>query len=84
MRVQLAGEVVLEQSAVRRFLQSDAGIPAVREQEQQAIAQGVHGVPSIRIGTQVLSGAQPLAVFVTALQTAIQDLPLQASMGGQS
>ena len=82
--VRLAGEVGFDQDAVKTFLDSEAGIPAVRQQEQQAIAQGVHGVPNIRIGTQVLSGAQPLAVFVTALQAAVQDLTLQASMGGQS
>ncbi|MGD1942792.1 MAG: DsbA family oxidoreductase [Leptolyngbyaceae cyanobacterium] len=82
--VQLAGEVGLDQDAVRRFLQSDAGISAMREQEQQAIAQGVHGVPNIRIGTQVLSGAQPLEVFVDALQAAVQALTLHTSTGGQS
>ena len=82
--VQLAGDVGLDQDAVRRFLQSDAGISAMREQEQQAIAQGVHGVPNIRIGTQVLSGAQPLEVFVDALQAAVQALTLHTSTGGQS
>ena len=82
--IRLAGEVGLDSDAVKTFLNSEAGIPAVREQEQQEIAQGVHGVPNIRIGTQVLSGAQPLAVFVEALQAAVADLTLHTSMGGQS
>lgn len=62
----------LERDTVLAFLDSNAGIEAVQQLEQQARAEGVQGVPHIRIGEQVLSGAQPLEVFFTTVQDAVQ------------
>lgn len=70
----LAADVGLDAEVAKAFLLSDAGIQEVRELERQAIAQGVRGVPYMRIGQEVLSGAQSLAVFVAALQNAVKKL----------
>ena len=70
----LADEIGMDKASAKAFLLSEAGTEEVREFERQASAQGIHGVPSIRIGKEVLSGAQPVEVFVTALQTAIGEL----------
>lgn len=71
---QLAAEMGLDAEAVKAFLWSDAGIQEVRELERQAIAQGIHGVPHIRIGQTVVSGAQSIEVFLNALQNAMAEL----------
>jgi predicted DsbA family dithiol-disulfide isomerase len=70
----LAAEVGMEVKAAKAFLLSDAGIQEVRELERQAIAQGIHGVPHIRIGQEVVSGAQSVEVFLGALQNAAHEL----------
>jgi predicted DsbA family dithiol-disulfide isomerase len=70
----LAAEVGMEAKAAKAFLLSDAGIQEVRELERQAIAQGIHGVPHIRIDQAVVSGAQPVEVFLAALQDAVYEL----------
>jgi predicted DsbA family dithiol-disulfide isomerase len=70
----LAAEVGMEVTAAKAFLLSDAGTQEVRELERQAIAQGIHGVPHIRIGQDVVSGAQPVEVFLAALQNAAHEL----------
>ena len=72
----LAAEVGLDAEAANAFLLSDAGIQAVRQLEHQAIAQGIHGVPYIRIGKEVFSGAQSVDVFLTALQNAVHTLTI--------
>lgn len=69
---QLATDVGLEKDTVLAFLNSDAGVEEVQQFEQQARAGGVQGVPHIRIGEQTLSGAQPLEVFFTTVQDAVQ------------
>ncbi|MEO1403012.1 MAG: DsbA family oxidoreductase [Cyanobacteria bacterium J06635_1] len=68
----LVDEIGLDGDAARTFLLSDAGTQDIRELERRAINQGIHGVPSIRIGQETLSGAQPTEVFLTALQDAIR------------
>jgi predicted DsbA family dithiol-disulfide isomerase len=70
----LAAEIGMETEAAKAFLLSDAGIQEVRELERQAIAQGIHGVPHIRIGQEVVSGAQSVDVFLAALQNAAHEL----------
>jgi predicted DsbA family dithiol-disulfide isomerase len=64
----------MDAEAVKAFLLSDAGIQEVRELERQAITQGIHGVPHIRIGQEVISGAQPVDIFLAALQNAAHEL----------
>jgi predicted DsbA family dithiol-disulfide isomerase len=70
----LAAEVGMDTEAVKVFLLSDAGMQEVRELEHQAIAQGIHGVPHIRIGQELVSGAQPVDVFLAALQKSVKEL----------
>jgi predicted DsbA family dithiol-disulfide isomerase len=70
----LAAEVGIEAETAKAFLLSDGGKQEVRELERQAIAQGIHGVPHFRIGQEVVSGAQPVDVFLVALQNAAHEL----------
>jgi predicted DsbA family dithiol-disulfide isomerase len=70
----LVVEVGMGAAVVKAFLLSDAGMQEVRALERQAIAQGVHGVPHIRIGQEVVSGAQSVEVFLAALQNAAHEL----------
>jgi predicted DsbA family dithiol-disulfide isomerase len=70
----LAAEVGMDAEAVKAFLLSDAGRQEVRELERQAIAQGIHGVPHIRIGQETISGAQPVETLLAALQTTFNQL----------
>jgi predicted DsbA family dithiol-disulfide isomerase len=58
------------------FLLSNEGIQEIRELERQAIARGVRSVPTIRIGNEVLFGAQPIDVLLTTLQKAIRELEI--------
>lgn len=59
----LAAEIGIDAAQAKAFLNSDEGIQEVKGLEQQAIAQGVHSVPTIRIGRELLSGAQSVEVF---------------------
>jgi predicted DsbA family dithiol-disulfide isomerase len=72
----LAAEIGIDAEAVKAFLLSDAGMQEVRELERQATTQGIHGVPHIRIGQAVVSGAQPVEVFLAALQDAVYELTI--------
>ena len=58
----------------KAFLESEAGIQEVKDLEQQAIAQGIRSVPTIRIGRELISGAQSAEVLLAALQKAINEL----------
>jgi predicted DsbA family dithiol-disulfide isomerase len=67
----LAGEAGLDPSEVRRVLASDAGAAEVREDEQEAQALGIHGVPFFVLDRRLgISGAQPVDVLVGALDEA--------------
>jgi predicted DsbA family dithiol-disulfide isomerase len=70
----LATEVGIDIAEAKTFLLSNGGLQEVRELERQAIAQGIHGVPHIRIGQEVVSGAQSVDVFLAALQNAAPEL----------
>jgi predicted DsbA family dithiol-disulfide isomerase len=70
----LAAEVGIDAETANIFLWSDEGIKEVQELERQAIARGVHGVPHIRIGQEVVSGAQSIEVFLAALQNAAHEV----------
>jgi predicted DsbA family dithiol-disulfide isomerase len=72
----LAAEVGLDAEAAKAFLLSDGGIQEVKELERQRIAQEIHGVPHIRIGQAVVSGAQPVEVFLAALQDTVYELTI--------
>ncbi len=70
----LATVVGIDLEVAKAFLLSDVGIQEVQELKRQAIAQGIHGVPHIRIGQEVLSGARSLEVFLATLQNAALEL----------
>lgn len=70
----LATEVGINLEVAKAFLLSDAGIQEVQELKRQTIALGIHGVPHIRIGQEVLSGARSVEVFLATLQNAADEL----------
>lgn len=72
--VNLAADIGIDRDVVLEFIQSDAGNSQVRDLEQKAFLRGIRGVPSIRIGNEILSGAQPVDVFLTTLQKAVNEL----------
>ena len=72
----LAVEVGLKEKAVNTFFSSNEGAREVRALEQQAITQGVRGVPSISIGDETISGAQSVETIVAALQKAIRAMEI--------
>jgi predicted DsbA family dithiol-disulfide isomerase len=70
----LAAEVGLEADAVKAFLTSTQGVQEVKALEQQAMSRNIRGVPQIKIGQATISGAQSVDVFLSALQTAVNQL----------
>ncbi len=71
--VTLASEIGIEAAQAKAFLESEAGIQEVKALEQQGIAQRIRSVPTIRIGQEILSGAQSVEVFLAALQKATSE-----------
>lgn len=67
---QLAAEVGIA-GQVRPFLASTAGVQEVKELEQQAVSRQIRGVPHVKIGKETIVGAQSVEVFLSALQTAV-------------
>ncbi|BAY47849.1 putatively similar to frnE protein [Scytonema sp. HK-05] len=70
----LAAEVGMDADQVRAFLTSTVGVAEVKELEQQAANRGIRSVPTIKIGRETIVGAQSVDVFLTALQTAVNEL----------
>lgn len=70
----LAAEIGIDAAQAKALLESAAGIQEVKALEQQAIAQGIHSVPTIRIGQEIISGAQSIEIFLAALQKAMNGL----------
>ena len=67
--VELAVEVGLDADAVRAALESDRHLPAVRQDQAQARAYGIQGVPFFVIDGQYgISGAQPPETFENVLR----------------
>ncbi len=66
----LAAEVGIDAQKAKAFLLSDEGIEEVKELKQYAIAQNIHSVPTIRIGKEILVGAQRVDVLLAALRNA--------------
>ena len=67
----LAVEVGLDADKVRAFLTSTVGVEEVKELEQQAATRSIRSVPTIKIGKEIIVGAQSVEVFLTALRTAV-------------
>ncbi|MBW4432233.1 MAG: DsbA family oxidoreductase [Pelatocladus maniniholoensis HA4357-MV3] len=70
----LAAEIDIDANTAKTFLLSDAGIEEVRELERQAKARDVRSVPTIRIGQEILVGAQSIDDYLVALQNAVNEL----------
>jgi len=70
----LAVEVGIDADQVRAFLTSTVGVEEVKELEQQAATRSIRSVPTIKIGKETIVGAQSVDVFLTALQTAVNEL----------
>lgn len=68
----LSADIGLNQDSARTFLQSNEGAQEIRDFDQQAKAQGIQGVPSIFIGTDVIYGAQPVTTYQIALQRILE------------
>lgn len=68
----LAGDVGFDEAAIRDMLASDAHREAVRTDEAEAAALGIHGVPFFVIDRRLgVSGAQPGAELLRVLQRAL-------------
>jgi predicted DsbA family dithiol-disulfide isomerase len=70
----LAADVGIDAQKAKAFLLSDEGIEEVKELKKKAITQNIHSVPTIRIGKEILVGAQSVNVFLAALQNAVNEL----------
>ena len=70
----LAAEVGINADKARAFLTSSEGVEEVKALERQARNRNIRGVPSIKIGSETIVGAQSVDVFLTALQTAVNEL----------
>jgi predicted DsbA family dithiol-disulfide isomerase len=72
--VDLAGRAGLDREFVERMLQSEEGITEVKAEEAAGHKLGIRGVPYFVVdGTYAISGAQPVQVFVSALQRVAGD-----------
>jgi predicted DsbA family dithiol-disulfide isomerase len=70
----LAGEVGIDGDEAARVLASDRYADAVRTDEQQAAAYGIHGVPFFVVeSTYGVNGAQPADVLLSTLEQAYAD-----------
>ncbi|APC18796.1 disulfide bond formation protein DsbA [Pseudomonas frederiksbergensis] len=65
--VDIAGENGLDRDLTLSFLKSSEGISEVLALEAAAKARDVHSVPHLRMGSDVISGAQPVDVISQSL-----------------
>jgi predicted DsbA family dithiol-disulfide isomerase len=72
----LAADVGIDAQKAKVFLLSDEGIEEVKELEQYARTQNIHSVPTIRIGKEILVGAQRVDVLLAALRNALNESEL--------
>lgn len=78
-------EAGLDESDVRRVLESDEYAEAVRADEQQAADYGAGGVPFFVLNNKyAVSGAQPPELFVQALQQCWDDRSAADGAAGES
>ncbi|SOE95749.1 Predicted dithiol-disulfide isomerase, DsbA family [Burkholderia sp. D7] len=57
---------------VEAFFASNSGVVEVRALEAQAIEHGVNSVPSVRIGDEIISGAQSVALFRATIEDVLK------------
>jgi predicted DsbA family dithiol-disulfide isomerase len=70
---EIAVSVGESEKAARCLFSSNEGVAEVRVMETVATATGVNSVPSVKVGFEVVSGAQPVQVFRDALRSALED-----------
>ncbi|OAJ54945.1 disulfide bond formation protein DsbA [Paraburkholderia ginsengiterrae] len=69
---EIAVEAGFDKDEIETFFASGGGVGEVRALEARAIAQGVSSVPSVKIGDEVVSGAQSVALFRATLENALK------------
>ncbi|HET8776481.1 MAG TPA: DsbA family oxidoreductase [Candidatus Limnocylindria bacterium] len=70
----LAAEIGLDRDAVLQSLAMDEYLEAVRQDQRQALAYGIHGVPFFVFDRRYgLSGAQPPDAFAAALEQVAEE-----------
>ncbi|HYS67433.1 MAG TPA: DsbA family oxidoreductase [Paraburkholderia sp.] len=69
---EIAAEHAFDAGEVRAYLLSASGIQEIDAARDQADRLGIHSVPTIAIAGELISGAQPPAVFANALRAAMQ------------
>ena len=69
--VDIAGKNGFDAAATEEFLLQGRGLAKVLEAQRLAQLQGIRSVPTVFIGGVAISGAQPPAVFASALQAAL-------------
>lgn len=70
--VDIAAESGVDRAGAAAFLAGDGGAEAVRNLERDAKNRGVRSVPSFDINGEVISGAQSIEVFESALRRAAE------------
>jgi predicted DsbA family dithiol-disulfide isomerase len=70
--VAIAAEHAFDADEVRAYLRSASGNQEIDAARDQADKRGVQAVPTIVIAVELVSGAQPPAVFANALRSAAQ------------
>ncbi|MGF6853638.1 DsbA family oxidoreductase [Paraburkholderia sp. CI3] len=70
--VDIAAEHAFDAGETRTYLRSASGARQIEAARDEADRRGIHSVPTIAIAGEVISGAQPPAVFAHALRAATQ------------
>ncbi len=68
--VDIAGKNGFDAAATEEYLLQSRGLPNVLEAQRLAQQQGIRSVPTVFVAGAAISGAQPPAVFASALQAA--------------
>jgi predicted DsbA family dithiol-disulfide isomerase len=69
---ELAVAAGFDRAEVDSFLSSDKGVDEVRALESRAMERGVRSVPSVKIGNDIVSGAQSVALFRATLEDGLK------------
>ena len=70
--VEIAVKNGFDAAAAEDYLTQDSGLAKVGEAQQLAQQQGIRSVPTVFIAGVAISGAQPPAVFASALRSALE------------
>lgn len=76
----LAAHAGFDSQAASDYLSTSAGERKVIAAQLQALADGVHSVPSVLIGNTLISGAQPATALVHALQKAAAQVTAESTI----